>query len=115
MIPGSTAGHGVPQRTGPAARGRLRSWPPATGRRYPTWRPTAWWPALAGLLLGLLALGPALGRGFVLSYDMVFVPDPPFSSALLGLSGGPARPVPSDAAPAASTPTRRTDSSGMKS
>jgi hypothetical protein len=34
----------------------------------------------------------------VLSYDMVFVPDPPFSSALLGLTGGPARPVPSDAA-----------------
>ncbi len=29
---------------------------------------------------------------------MVFVPDPPFSAALLGLSGGPARAVPSDAA-----------------
>ena len=56
-----------------------------------------WRPALLGLLLGLLALGPALGRGFVLTYDMVFVPGPPFSSALLGLAGGPARPVPSDA------------------
>jgi hypothetical protein len=55
------------------------------------------WPALLGLLLGLLALGPALGSGFVLTYDMVFVPGPPFSSALLGLAGGPARPVPSDA------------------
>jgi len=33
----------------------------------------------------------------VLSYDMVFVPDPPFSSALLGLTDGIARPVPSDA------------------
>ena len=42
-------------------------------------------------------MGPALARGFVLSYDMVFVPNPPFSSALLGLTGGPARPVPSDA------------------
>ncbi len=42
-------------------------------------------------------MGPALARGFVLSYDMVFVPDPPFSSALLGLAGGAARPVPSDA------------------
>lgn len=107
MIPGTTAGPGVPQRTGTAAPGRSRSWPPATAWHYPAWRPAAWrqaawrpgtwWPALAGLLLGLLALGPALGRGFVLSYDMVFVPDPPFSSALLGLSGGPARPVPSDA------------------
>ncbi len=60
--------------------------------------PPAWWAAaLAGLLLGLLALGPALARGFVLSYDMVFVPEPPFTSALLGLTGGAARPVPSDA------------------
>ncbi len=50
-----------------------------------------------GLALGLLMLGPALARGFLLSYDMVFVPDPPFSAALLGLSGGPARAVPSDA------------------
>jgi hypothetical protein len=57
----------------------------------------AWWAALAGLLLGLLALGPALARGFVLTYDMVFVPEPPFSSALLGLASGAARPVPSDA------------------
>jgi hypothetical protein len=50
-----------------------------------------------GLALGLLALGPGLARGFLLSYDMVFVPSPPFSAALLGLSGGPARAVPSDA------------------
>jgi hypothetical protein len=47
--------------------------------------------ALTGLALGLLALGPGLGRGYLLSYDMVFVPRPPFSAALLGLSGGPAR------------------------
>jgi hypothetical protein len=53
--------------------------------------------AAVGLALGLLALGPGLARGFLLSYDMVFVPDPPFSSALLGLTGGPARAVPSDA------------------
>jgi len=86
MIPGSTAGHGTRQRGDAAPTG-----PP------PQSRLTAWWPALTGLLLGLLALGPALARGFVLSYDMVFVPDPPFSSALLGLTGGPARPVPSDA------------------
>jgi hypothetical protein len=86
MIAGSTAGPGTRPRGAAAAPG-----PP------PPARLTAWWPALTGLLLGLLALGPALARGFVLSYDMVFVPDPPFSSALLGLTGGPARPVPSDA------------------
>jgi hypothetical protein len=58
-------------------------------------RPHAW-PAAVGFGLGLLALGPALGRGFVLSYDMVFVPDPPIGAANLGLSGEPARAVPSD-------------------
>jgi hypothetical protein len=55
------------------------------------------WPALAGLGLGLLALGPGLGPGFLLSYDMVFVPRMPFNAALLGLTGGPPRAVPSDA------------------
>jgi len=59
-------------------------------------RPHAW-PALAGLGLGLLALGPGLARGFLLSYDMVFVPRMPFSAALIGLTGGPPRAVPSDA------------------
>ena len=55
------------------------------------------WPALTGLGLGLLALGPGLGPGFLLSYDMVFVPRMPFSAGLLGLTGGPPRAVPSDA------------------
>jgi hypothetical protein len=44
--------------------------------------------------LGLLALGPGLQRGFLLSYDMVFVPREPFSAALPGLA--PPRAVPSD-------------------
>jgi hypothetical protein len=116
----------LPHELPRALRLRFVSWWPAAWWPVPWWPvpwwPAAWWPAawrpeawrrgrvrsafrrsvfcwsaLAGLLLGPLALGPALGRGFVLSYDMVFVPDPPFSSALLGLSGGPARPVPSDA------------------
>ena len=52
--------------------------------------------AATGLVLGLLALGPGLRRGFVLSYDMVFVPREPFTSAMFGLSGGPPRAVPSD-------------------
>jgi hypothetical protein len=51
---------------------------------------------LTGLLLGVLALGPALSSGFVLSYDMVFVPDPPVGYANLGFGGGPPRNVPSD-------------------
>jgi hypothetical protein len=50
--------------------------------------------AAVGLGLGLLALGPGLKRGFLLSYDMVFVPREPFSAALPGLA--PPRAVPSD-------------------
>src|SRR5215469_10062275 len=49
---------------------------------------------VTGLGLGLLALGPGLRRGFLLSYDMVFVPREPFSAALPGLA--PPRAVPSD-------------------
>lgn len=48
-------------------------------------------PALLGLGLGGLALGPALRPGFALRYDMVFVPDPP-----LRLGDGFPRAVPSD-------------------
>jgi hypothetical protein len=50
-------------------------------------------PAL-GVLLGALALGPGLGRGFLLSYDMVFVPGESLRAALD--LGGPPRAVPSD-------------------
>ncbi|GGO69500.1 hypothetical protein [Nonomuraea cavernae] len=53
--------------------------------------------ALLGLALGCLALGPALGWGFVLAQDMVFVPDPAFSRFTFGLAGGAPRVVPSDA------------------
>ncbi|NJP89280.1 hypothetical protein HCN51_07440 [Nonomuraea sp. FMUSA5-5] len=53
--------------------------------------------ALLGLVLGCLALGPALGWGFTLLQDMVFVPDPVFSRFTFGLAGGAARVVPSDA------------------
>ena len=54
---------------------------------------------VTGLLLGLLAVGPGLRRGFLLSYDMVFVPREPFAAALPGLA--PPRAVPSDLAVAA--------------
>ncbi|WP_017571978.1 hypothetical protein [Nocardiopsis halotolerans] len=53
-----------------------------------------------GLLAGVLALGPALGPGYVLRYDMVFVPDPSLGTVLRGADGFP-RAVPSDAAVAA--------------
>jgi hypothetical protein len=49
-------------------------------------------PGLAALVAGLLVLGPALGPGFVLRYDMVFVPEPPVTWS----TGGFPRAVPSD-------------------
>ena len=49
---------------------------------------------VTGLCLGLLVLGPGLRRGFLLSYDMVFVPREPFAAAMPGLA--PPRAVPSD-------------------
>jgi hypothetical protein len=72
---------------GSPTRSRWRAWAGRPG----------FWPALTGLGLGLLALGPGLGPGFLLSYDMVFVPRMPLSAGLLGLTGGPPRAVPSDA------------------
>src|SRR5712692_2094846 len=41
---------------------------PAPAGAEPPRRAEHFWPAATGLVLGLLALGPALGRGFVLSY-----------------------------------------------
>ncbi len=57
--------------------------------------------AVLGLCLGLLALGPGLLPGYLLSYDMVFVPSPAFNGAVLGTSGTLPRAVPSDAVMAA--------------
>lgn len=48
-------------------------------------------------ILTLLVVGPLLGRGFVLTYDMVFVPDLALRSDFLGLGSGLPRAVPSDA------------------
>lgn len=55
------------------------------------------WIALWSLLLGLLALGPALGPGAVLTYDMVWVPDLALTRDVFGLSTALPRAVPSDA------------------
>ena len=54
-------------------------------------------PYVWSLALALLMLGPALGRGYVLSYDMVWVPDLSLRSSFLGLGSGLPRAVPSDA------------------
>ena len=63
------------------------------GRR---WLPTLW-----SLGLALLLLGPALAPGYVLTYDMVWVPDLALRSDFLGLGSGLPRAVPSDAVVAA--------------
>jgi hypothetical protein len=65
-------------------------------------RPARWLPApsgvglLLGSLLGALALGPALLPGYLLSYDMVFVPDQPLTAMTLGTDGSVPRAVPND-------------------
>ena len=89
---GPGPGPGEDQARDPARAAGPGPAPPAAGRG----------PALAlGLGLGLLALGPGLRRGFLLSYDMIFVPRQPFTAAMYGLAGGPPRAVPSDAVVAA--------------
>lgn len=53
------------------------------------------------LALALVALGPALGPGFVLAYDMVFTPHQPLVDASVGLGTALPRAVPADAVVAA--------------
>ncbi len=54
-------------------------------------------PVLWSLVLAGLLLGPALGTGYVLSYDMVWVPDLALRPDLFGLGSALPRAVPSDA------------------
>ena len=54
-------------------------------------------PLLWSLALGLLLLGPAMGTGYVLGYDMVWVPDLALRPDLLGVGSALPRAVPSDA------------------
>jgi hypothetical protein len=64
----------------------------AVVRRWPALLLAAWpW------LLALLVLMPVLAPGFVLSYDMVFVPDLALRSDFLGTSSALPRALPSDA------------------
>ena len=61
----------------------------------PRWRRVV--PVLWTVVLAALVLGPALGRGYVLSYDMVWVPDLALRPDVLGVGSGLPRAVPSDA------------------
>jgi hypothetical protein len=60
--------------------------------RVSWWLPRGW-----AVILALLMLGPALGPGYVLSYDMVWVPDLALRPDFLGVGSGLPRAVPSDA------------------
>jgi hypothetical protein len=71
--------------------------------RDPDARPRHGLGLAVGLAVGLLALGPGLRPGFLLSYDMVTVPHEPFTATMFGLGGGPPRAVPSDAVLAAAS------------
>ncbi|UUZ58843.1 hypothetical protein [Nocardioides sp. B-3] len=56
-----------------------------------------WAPALWSLLLAALMLGGALGPGYVLTYDMVWVPDTALTPEVWGVGTALPRAVPSDA------------------
>jgi hypothetical protein len=56
-----------------------------------------WVPTLWALVLGTLMLGPALLPGYVLTYDMVWVPDLGLRTDFLGVGSAVPRAVPSDA------------------
>ncbi|WP_406077980.1 hypothetical protein [Micromonospora sp. NBC_00858] len=56
-----------------------------------------WWPEVVlGLGVVLAILGPVLRRGYVLRYDLVFVPDPPFGAMVWGSGPELPRAVPSE-------------------
>lgn len=64
----------------------------ARPRRARHWVLPAW-----SLLLGLLMLAPTFRPGYVVSYDMVFVPDLRLTPASFGLTSAQPRAVPQDA------------------
>ena len=55
-------------------------------------------PAVVAALVASVVLGPALGRGVVLAYDLAWSPDPRLTPFTLGTSTPAPRAVPSDAA-----------------
>ena len=83
------------------ATGKVREGPTCFAAPVATPDPRATWQRAAigawSIGLALLMLGPALAPGFVLSYDMVWVPDLAVRADVLGLGSGLPRAVPSDA------------------
>ncbi|MDG4778122.1 hypothetical protein O7614_00470 [Micromonospora sp. WMMD961] len=56
-----------------------------------------WWPEVVlGLGVAVAILGPVLRRGYLLRYDLVFVPDPPFGATVWGSGSELPRAVPSE-------------------
>jgi hypothetical protein len=78
---------GVPQVGSPAFPEPRSPW-----LHWPRWLPSIW-----SLVLAVLLLGPALEPGYVLTYDMVWVPDLALRTDTVGLGTGLPRAVPSDA------------------
>jgi len=71
----------------PSARAGVRPGP---------WRSRWFLPAVA-LIQSLVVLGPALGSGLVIRYDMAWAPDPRWTPFVLGIDTPAPRAVPSDA------------------
>ncbi|WP_018155773.1 hypothetical protein [Demetria terragena] len=55
-----------------------------------------WYGAAGGVVCAVLMLGPGLAPGYLLFYDMVFVPDLQLSDRVLGVDGSVPRAVPND-------------------
>ena len=96
-----TLDHGVPAGAPPAARPRLAqrdaaSWTTTLRSRVPASRARG--QPLVPAVTAVLVLGPALGRGVVLAYDLAWSPDPRLTPFALGTSTPAPRAVPSDAA-----------------
>jgi hypothetical protein len=68
-------------------------------RRSAVWdRRGGWLPIVIAVVSALLFLGPALRPGYILTYDMVFVPRQPITAELFGLGTSTPRAVPSQLA-----------------
>ena len=74
--------------TAGAAVTRL-AWPGRPG-------PRTWLPAVMAGLVAFVVVGPAFGRGVVLTYDLAWSPDPRFTPFAWGTAGPAPRAVPSD-------------------
>lgn len=61
------------------------------------WQARRWASAAIALVQSLVILGPALGRGVTVVYDMAWSPDPRWTPFVLGLDTPAPRAVPSDA------------------